>query len=202
MIGALMRRVWLVGLVLLSAGGARGAEATPAIAVSVESFGMARRGAAAWPILLVAAWADGRIVWSRDQRDGGAPYLRGRIEPERVTGVLQQFEKRGVFSRANLKQAWFGPDATYQAIWLQSGDRQTRLQTWHELAERNPKVVVVGGSIRPLEGRNRKEVLREDSAEFREFREVWSDLRRAIAGLIPKKGEEVVGALGMEWPRR
>jgi len=42
---------------------------------------------------------------------------------------------------------------------------------------------------------NRDDVIRNDTKAFGQFRQVWSDLRAAIAALIPRAGEPYPGAM-------
>jgi hypothetical protein len=179
----------------------RCAEAVPAIAVFTESMGLVAPGTDSGPHFLTTVWSDGRIVWSRDQQSGGAPYLVARIEPARVQELLNQFDERGVFKKPGLRRSWFGPDSSYHAICLTAGNRKTRLATWHELFERNPKLVVINGGVTSLDGRNRDEVIHNDTKEFQEFRRVWSDLRSAITSLIPADGEPYSGAMTFKLPQ-
>ncbi len=180
---------------------ARGAEPSPAMAVWIESFGKGAAGTDSGPHFISAVWPDGRIVWSRDQQAGGPPYLTASIEPARITKLLKQFEQRGVFNRRGARRLWFGPDSSFHAIWLQSGTRHTRLETWHELFERNPKLVVINGGVTSLDGRSREEAIRGDTKEFREFRHLWSDLRAAMTALIPPSGKGYSGALAFKLPK-
>ena len=195
------RAFLLLSLAILSPFIGRCAEAVPAIAVLTESIGLVAPGTDSGPHFLTVAWRDGRIVWSRNQQSGGAPYLTARIEPARITELLKQFEARGVFTKPGLRRSWLGPDSSSHAICLSSGNRQTRLATWHELFERNPKLVVVNGGVTSLDGRNRDEVIRNDTKEFQEFRRVWSDLRAAITALIPADGEPYSGAMTFKLPQ-
>ncbi len=174
-------------------------EATPAIAVFIESMG--RAAADSGPHFLTVVWSDGRVVWSRDQQSGGAPYLTARIEPARVRELLRQFDQRGVFRKPGLRRLWFGPDSSFHAICLSSGNQETRLATWHELFERNPKLVVINGSVTSLDGRSRDELIRNDTKEFQEFRRVWSDLRVAITALVPANGKPYSGPMTFKLPR-
>jgi hypothetical protein len=193
--------LFLLLLALLLPVSGRGAEATPAIAVFIEAMGLVAPGTDSGPHFLTTVWSDGRIVWSRDQQKGGAPYLTAQIEPGRVQEILRQSERRGVFRKPGLRRSWVGPDSSFHAICLTSGNRQARLATWHEGFERNPNLVVINGGVASLNGRNRDDVIRGDTKEFREFRQVWSDLRAAIAALIPADGEPYTGAMSFKLPR-
>lgn len=172
------------------------AEPLPAIVVSIERLEFRTVSVEdSGPRFLAVVWASGRIAWSRDQQKGGAPYLAGQVEPARVTAILDRYEKRGVFAKASLRRLWFGPDSSYHQVWLSSGARRARLQTWHELFEENPKTVVINGGVTALNGRDREEVIRNDTPEFREFRSVWRDLRADVAALIPGGGEPFEGVM-------
>jgi hypothetical protein len=177
------------------------ADALPTIAVFTDSMGLAAPGANRGPHYLTIAWSDGRIVWARDQQSGGPPYLTAQIEPSRVQQLLKQFAERGVFEKSGLRHSWLGPDSSYQAIWLSSGDDHVQLRTWHELFERNPNVVVINGGVTSLDGRSREEVIGNDTKAFREFRAVWSDLRAAVSGLIPPDGAPYSDAIGFKLPK-
>ena len=190
----------LVAALLLPLIG-RCAEAGPAIAVFTESMGLVAPGTDSGPHFLTALWIDGRTVWSRDQQSGGAPYLTARIEPFRVQELLKQFEERGVLKKPGPRRSWFGPDSSCHVIWLSSGDRHTRLETWHELFEHNPKLVVINGSVGSLNGRSREDVIRSDTKEFRDFRRLWADLRAAVTALIPAAGEPYSRAMTFKLPR-
>ena len=175
-------------------------ESTPAIAVFTESMGLVTPGTDSGRHFLTTVWSDGRIVWSRDQQKGGPPYLTGQIAPERVQELLKQFDQRGVFTKRELRRSWFGPDSSYHAISLTLGTQQTRLATWHERFERNPNLVVINGGVTSLDGRNRDEVIRSDTSEFKEFRGVWNELRAAITALIPADGKPYSGAMTFKLP--
>jgi hypothetical protein len=175
-------------------------EVSPALVVMIEGNRLHPDGSN--PLILVAAWMDGRIVWSEDQKEGGRPLLEGRIDPERIGTFLRKFEQRSVFEKEHFRRSWLGPDSRFHLIYLRSGEKQVRIETWHELAERNPNLVVENGSITPLRGRDRQEVIAADTEEFREFREVWEELRKAASDLIPEQGVRMNDPLEIEVPRR
>lgn len=180
---------------------ARAAEPLPVIAVSIERLGGGRPGSDVGPWVLTAVWEDGRIVWAADQEKGGAPFLTAQIELKRVEELLGRRKAERVFDERSLRRSWFGPDSSYHSIFLRFGKRHMHIQTWHELFERNPNLVVVNGGVTSLNGRKREEVIREDTKEFQRFRQVWMDLREAITGLIPARGEPYEGELKLNLPR-
>jgi hypothetical protein len=188
---------YLFGLLLtvISAYG----QGLPAVAVFTEDWSLGSTNIG--PRFLTAVWPDGRIIWARNQQEGGPPYLTAKIEPVKVQTLLEQFAKPGVFDKPGLRRSWFGPDSSFQVIWLQSGTNTTRLETWHELFERNPKLVVISGGVTTLNRRKREDVIRTDSKEFRDFRQLWTDLRAAVTGLIPADGRDYWGTLELKIPR-
>lgn len=167
--------------------GSRGEDTPPAIAVTIESLG--RRAVDDMsPVIIMAVWPEGKLVWSQDQTRGGPPFRTARIDPATTQAVLNRFEKEAVFKKEGFRHSWFGPDSSYHSIWLNSGGKRTKIETWHELFEANPKLVAINGGIAALDGRNREDVIRSDTKEFQAFRVLWTDLRTSITALIPGEG--------------
>jgi hypothetical protein len=80
---------------------------------------------------------------------------------------------------------FFGPDSSYQSFIARPGDGGVRVATWHELAERDPRLVCLDGGFRSVPPGTRDEVLaREASPSWLEFREAWSSMRARIDELI------------------
>jgi hypothetical protein len=174
-------------------------KATPSIAVAIKGGAIT----ADWkshPGILMIAWPDGRIVWSVDQKKGGPPFLEASVNPSTIQATLARFEKAGVFQEDRFRHSWFGPDSTFHSIWLCHEGNHTRVETWHELSERNPNSVVVNGGITLLGGRKRADVIASDTKEFQEFRKLWSDLRSELMDLTPKKGIPLGGTFELELP--
>jgi hypothetical protein len=179
----------------------RGADSAPAVAVFDESLGLAAPGSDRGPRLRVEIWPDGRIIWSRDQRAGGPPFLSARIEPQKVQALLDRFERERVFDSKSFRHSWFGPDSSFTTIWLESTDRHTRLQSWHEGFEAQPHLVALSSGVTSLNGRTREDALRTDTKEYQRFRQIWSDLRGAIAALVPKHGDPYTGSTALKLPK-
>jgi hypothetical protein len=161
----------------------------PAIAITVAG-GRCQTDSTHSPRVIVAVWPDGRIIWSEDPKGGGPPFREAKIEVAKIEDVFSKFEKRSVFE-GSFRRSWFGPGATYHSIFLDDGRRRARVESWHELFETNPDLVVIDGSITSLRGRAREDLLATNNPEFRAFRELWADLRTAIASLIPEEGAPV-----------
>ena len=169
-------------------------EIPPAIAVSIHPHEE--------PVsVLAAVWADGTIVWSEDKEDGGPPFLTAKIDPAKTKEFLAKLEKEGVFKKSPDFQIEYGPDASYHEINLLNGKRYVCFGSWHELFERNPKVVASSHGLSSLEGRTREQVLKEDTQSYRDFRKLWKEVRDFTNTLIPEKGEPYKGELKFKYPQ-
>jgi hypothetical protein len=172
----------------------------PAMAVTIDGGGRPS-DPNAYPRILMAVWPDGRIVWSEDQKKGGPPFRVATVKADSIEANLARFEKAAVFEQKSFRHSWFGPDSTYHSIWLRRGDRHTRIESWHELYEGNPNLVVVNGALTSLNGRKREDVIASDTKEFQAFRKLWTDLRTATGVLIPKEGKPLTEPLKLKLPR-
>jgi hypothetical protein len=177
-----------------------GDDVPPAIAVTIEG-GDLRADWQSYPRIMMAVWPDGKIIWSQDQTKGGPPFRVSRIEPAKTQALLTKFEKQSVFQKDKFRHSWLGLDSTYHSIWLSSGAKHIRVETWHELWEANPDLVVIHGNVTTLEGRKRDDVIASDTKEFQAFRKLWTDLRTSTSSLIPKKGTPLSESLKLKLPK-
>jgi hypothetical protein len=172
----------------------------PVIAVTIDGGGM-RTDWQLYPRIIMAVWPDGKIIWSEDPAKGGLPFRVSRIEPAKTQALLTKFEKQSVFQKDEFRHSWFGPDSTYHSIWLSTGAKHIRVESWHELLETNPNLVVTNGGVASLEGRKREDVIASDTKEFQTFRKLWSDLRTSTSSLIPKEGTPHTEPLKLKLPK-
>ena len=145
------------------------------------------------PRMILAAWPDGHVVWSEDRLKGGAPYFAGQVQPERVSAVLSKVEREGAFGNRQLGDARFGPDSSFTTVFLKKGNKQLKMQSWHELAEADGRIVARSYGLTSLANEGRLEALRKETAEFLFYRLVWAELRALGASLIPSEGHRVNG---------
>jgi hypothetical protein len=165
-------------------------EADSVLAIYHEDHGL-RPGAGGTAIILVA-WPDGQVVWSRDRLNGGGPYRVGHIDPKKVANLLDQFEKTGLFADEKLNQARFGPDSQFITLHIKSGTRQVKMRSWHELYEVSDKVVARPGLVHIARGQRLAE-LRKAPADYLFFRMVWSETRSKLSELIPEESRQTTG---------
>lgn len=147
------------------------------------------------PKIVVALWNNGTVVWSASSFEGGPPYQQGRFPREKLDSLLQGLESKGAFTNTALNRGWLGPDASFTTIAISDGQRRLQLRSWHELFERRTNLVATALGIEPLGTRDRAQVLREQPELYRQFQSVWSEIRRAVAELVPKTGEAYEGQI-------
>jgi len=129
--------------------------------------------------LILAAWPDGRVMWSEDVIHGGPPYHERQARPQDIEQALA--DALALTGRQPLEAVHTGPDASYTAITVWQG-RQPALQlgSWHELFEANSELVVTAGGVEPLSGRDRLEVLAAQPAGYRAFRVLWKAVKSRL----------------------
>ena len=163
---------------------------TPVAILYTSGWGLAPESAGEPNIrVIVAVWEDGTMMWSEDSMKGGAPYRRGTIEPAAISELKAKLERRNAFEDSNINRHSYGPDSRWSGIVVRGREAYLDIRTWHELAEMNPNVVSISGSLRGLNGRNRDEVLAEDSKEYRGFRSAWSKIKAEMLALIPVEAQ-------------
>jgi hypothetical protein len=161
-------------------------EADSVLAVYREDWG---RAAAGTPAIILAAWPDGRMVWSEERLRGGAPYRAGRVDRRKVAALLERFDRDGVFSDEKLNEAHFGPDSQFISLFIKSGAKKVKMQSWHELFEASGGLVVTSTGASSLNGPRRL----EEPADYLVFRLIWSETRALLAGLVPSESREHSG---------
>jgi hypothetical protein len=150
------------------------------------------------PQLILAVWGDGRAVWSEDLLGGGAPYRSGQIDAKRLTALVSRLDHDGFFADERLSQIHFGPDSHFTTILVKCGNKQLKMQSWHELYEAQGKVVATKRGLTGLEGRSRLAVLAKEPADYLYYRLAWSELRERASSLIPSESKRVDGRLRLE----
>jgi hypothetical protein len=154
------------------------------------------------PKLILAAWPDGHVVWSRNRVEGGPPYYMSDVEPQTIAAALTRFKEDGIFACRNLRRSR-GPsaDSPSQVLLLRFGLYRLKMETVHELYAGAP-MVTLDQTPAILTRGTPVEALERESASALHFRLIWCELRRSLDDLIPASGELIDGELVMEGDRR
>ena len=148
-----------------------GAEDVPALAL-VDYDGFVRAKDAQGPQLQWAIWLDGRTIW----RGKGERLLSRHLEAAKVRALLKRLDGLRIFDENSFRHEWLVPDGGSSVIWVQSGAQHTRLSLWRE------------------DGK-------EKSGEFQQLLKVWSEVKSAVAEVIPKDGKLYTGPTTLDLPR-
>jgi uncharacterized protein (TIGR03067 family) len=165
-------------------------EADSVLAIYHSDWGLASRSHTG---IILVAWPDGHVVWSRDRLYGGSPYRAGRVDPKKVVALLERFDKDGLFDDKKLNKSNFGPDSAFNTLFIKSGKKQLEMASWHELFEESEGIVATDHGVGPLEGRRRLDVLRKEPADYLFYRFVWSETRSKLTDLAAGESAAVVG---------
>jgi hypothetical protein len=143
--------------------------------------------------VVFAAWKDGRVVWSGDQTCGGAPLFRANVSAGQFARFINNLEQLATKAKSLPDRTWVGHHSTYSQIRYRNGANDFQLDSWHEVSELNPILVASSLGIEALHGRKREDVLAASTEEYRQFRQVWQELRDSISQMLPASGEKVDG---------
>ncbi|HXV63050.1 MAG TPA: hypothetical protein VEK15_20285 [Vicinamibacteria bacterium] len=165
------------------------------LAIYTKNFGLQSPGTTQ---LVVAAWGDGRIVWSDDPLEGGPPYRTAAFPSAQLETLLARLDEDGIFDIEELAHPQFGSDSPFTSILVKLGAKRLELRSWHELHEKGSQAIATSRGIVAREGRRRLDVLRSDTPEYLFFRLVWAELRARATSLIPKSGNLVDGHVVIE----
>ncbi len=149
--------------------------------------------------IIVAAWDDGRILWSDDRLRGGPPYRGAQIGASRLTELLSRFDEDSLFDIDVLSHPHFGPDTEFTTIVLNSSGKQLKMESSHELVEEKGGIVREYGTVFS-DKRPRFEVLREEPNDYLFYRFVWAEIRARALSLIPTCGDTIHGEVVVTKP--
>jgi hypothetical protein len=154
------------------------------------------------PGVIFALYDDGTSIRSNDLFKGGPPYERGVMEKSALAALLRNIGSKGYAKSPALNRPYFGPDASYHAIYVRCADDVLYMRSWHEYYD-NPRNVVTSRGIETLGSRDRAQVLKADTREYRDFRAAWSYTKQALLDSAPEdkmsfaSGIEVEGWSGI-----
>jgi hypothetical protein len=135
--------------------------------------------------LIAGIWSDGTVVWSKNLKTGGKPYVTAKIDPSQVEKLIRDLDAAGFF--AIERQVNFGPDASYTVIAADGGDKRQWVGSWHDPRPANPSVVVTERGMSVVQP---GQAPPEPSRQYAQFVQTWAKSRELIEAIIPPQGEE------------
>jgi len=139
--------------------------------------------------IFLSVWPDGKVIWSKDELNGGPPYFTGNIDSQKIDVFFQIINNKKINESSVKFKNYYGPDSAFIKIVVVKDANYIEMSSWHELYNANPNLVVTSFGIESLNGRSRQEVLSQQPKEYQEFLNVWSELRQASKSLIPEEGQ-------------
>ena len=131
------------------------------------------------PLLIVAAWNDGRTLRSADNVQGGQPYSSGSIAPDEVKSLVARLTRCAIENQLRPRAARVGPDYPRTHVYFRSeAGTVYEISSDHEL-------------MRAM----------EIGAADDKFKTMWSTFRRLIDEAVPK-GSSVADSLGFRFVRQ
>ena len=132
------------------------------------------------PDLIVAIWADGKAIWSRNRILGGAPYFSSTIPPKQVESVFSAISRNGYQDSPNLKvQRGFTSGQTSHLFIGAEGDT-TEIVSCHDIYESGGDTFSSLNGLVPIKGESRVGLLQKESVENLHFRVCWLELKELI----------------------
>lgn len=131
----------------------------------------------------VAAWDDGRIVWSHNVDEGGTPYFSGRIDPAKVRRVFHILHTE-TSATAHAQTTYAIPDAAVTTIEMRSKTPNLQI-SWTSAHPNlsNPRLRFtsrgVSGADSPEPPPDQQEL------EYRRFRDDFDRMVKAITEMLP-----------------
>lgn len=142
------------------------------------------------PNLILAAWDDGRVVWSQDEIAGGPPYYKATIAPENFSKFIEMANKMKVLWDGSIPLARLNPHKYCTAMKIVTRNRQVTIRDDMELSE-----VLESSEDARVNSLSKDELL---------FENCWLKLRLAARRYRPSDGAKTSGYLkfdtdGFSW---
>ncbi len=137
--------------------------------------------------VIVAAWEDGRVIWSDDPIDGGRPYREAMRTPEEITSVLTQISGQQLMVAAENpcpRKDQLGDLAETTFHVVQNGV-SLLASTRHIRLEAAGSSVYTSSGPRLRNGQTLEAILANESACFLAFRSRIDTLNSTCLSLIP-----------------
>ena len=158
-------------------------------------------GGLAARVNLICNWRFGRTVtlYGAWMMGTPAPAFCQDVLPRRICNNSCKVSKEWAqFGIDESKLSHFGPDSKFTSILIRFKDKTLQLRSWHELAERDGRVVDTSGGLESLGDRQLMQALENQPSEYLFFRYAWSEIKGRCFKLIPDAGKKVDGEVTMK----
>ena len=145
---------------------------------------------AAGQFVFMAIWPDGSVLKNRSMDASLSLVDMTRIDPATVRTLLSDIVQTGVFdTNALVRTAYYGFDSPYWVIELSIDGRHCRLESWHNLWQANPKLIVVDGVVKakPFLAVGKRY---RNSPEYKRFLEIWENILTHIREIRTGRSDE------------
>jgi hypothetical protein len=130
------------------------------------------------PLIVVAVWERGKVIWSQQESTGGPPYIEAPVDSDVLLEVLSELQRTSddglVPNPDQVKQGWY--PCSIMVSSSESGG--IHLMSHHELEWWSD-------SAQPEEQES--------------FESQWAEIRRLMKSLIPQEGTPKPG-ISFDWP--
>lgn len=139
------------------------------------------------PQLVLAAWDNGRVIWSENRVTGGAPYWTSQIDQKRITELFTRICNEGFFDERELNCLRVPYDSGSTVLLARTGKKQIRMRSAHETYPNDGH----------LSFRSKSPAGRWQNATGNDARYfgAWDELRRTLNSVIPTNGTQIDGKL-------
>ncbi len=131
----------------------------------------------------LALWEDGTIIWSVDPKYDQAPFNVGKIPHFSKENITKRLKEFGFFDLKRRHHFMFN-SGTIKLAYTED-DTIIYLESYHELFEANPNLVVTHHGIQSLEGQLCSQVIGDSTEEYKQFRETWDNTKHLFLQMIP-----------------
>jgi len=141
------------------------------------------------PSVILAVWANGDIIWSKNPIKGGAPYFKGQCAPAKIDKTLEELKTSGAFEDITFNHPIYGPDSSFVTIAIYRGLDRLNMESWHEIVEMDPNLAATKQGVIKVQLERRANIFAQQPEIYQRYRKMWKRIREAIMTLLPHEGK-------------
>lgn len=131
---------------------------------------------------IFSLFSDGTIIYSKNELKFGPPYCIIKVTGTQVKAFFDTLEEHQIFEGERW-QSYFGPSSDFVQIYINYQGQKFIYSSWHELFEDNPKIVVTDRGVESLNDRDKADVIKSCSEDYKIFLKKWNIIRDSIRNL-------------------